>query len=151
MHEPPRPSAASYDGVETGPGAQRPAFGPIDPFCLLPVGAFLVMAVLFVVGGSVPIAAGFVVLAVLVALFDARVNRPAAASYRSGYDRAVSATPRQPVRQASRPPVQPPYRAPQANPGARPAPAISRQPHANRPTSGQPRSTSMLRHEPAPR
>jgi hypothetical protein len=63
-------------------GGQRPAFGRIDPVVWVPVAAILIVAMLFLFGGFPPVGIGMLVLAALLVLVDARINRPSAASAR---------------------------------------------------------------------
>lgn len=59
---------------ETRGGTQR--FGPLDPFCLLVVGALVLCAVLFLIGGLVLPAVVCVGVALLLLPADKYWNRP---------------------------------------------------------------------------
>lgn len=59
---------------DTREGARR--FGPLDPFCLLVVGALVLLALLCLIGGLVLPAVVFVGIAVLLLPADKYWNRP---------------------------------------------------------------------------
>jgi hypothetical protein len=59
-----------------GSKPRRPAFGRVDPFCWLPVGALVLVAVLLAFGGLLPVGIGIGFLAIALVLLDAWINRP---------------------------------------------------------------------------
>lgn len=64
-------------------GGQRPAFGKPDPFVWIPVVALLIVSGVLIVGNAAGYAIFPILVAALVVLFDARVNRPKDGARRS--------------------------------------------------------------------